>query len=234
MKKSDGPGETFFRRGFAREEVQARGDDRYCKNARGNGAPEFLLQVVVIKVRAEEGTEADDVRLPGNLSITNPARGKREHDGENDPANGNPGRVERFLKDPNHHAGCDPCVGRSRNLEVPIVLGTEALGKPIAADNDRQRAERAHQNGVPAVNTGRIGRESCVDGETRKKIRVPGKRVITNRARGFRQNHRKGDEREWLPKLRHLKPDKKRDESASCSREEATNGTLLGIVTQSC
>src|SRR5439155_671580 len=125
MKKSDGPGETFFRRGFAREEVQARGDDRYCKNARGNGAPEFLLQVVVIKVRAEEGTEADDVRLPG-------------------------------------------------------------------------------------------------------------KRVITNRARGFRQNHRKGDEREWLPKLRHLKPDKKRDESASCSREEATNGTLLGIVTQSC
>src|SRR5947199_6471802 len=91
MKKSDGPGETFFRRGFAREEVQARGDDRYCKNARGNGAPEFLLQVVVIKVRAEEGTEADDVRLPGNLSITNPARGKREHDGENDPANGNPG-----------------------------------------------------------------------------------------------------------------------------------------------
>src|SRR5438128_1567722 len=143
MKKSDGPGETFFRRGFAREEVQARGDDRYCKNARGNGAPEFLLQVVVIKVRADE-------------------------------------------------------------------------------------------NGVPAVNTGRIGRESCVDGETRKKIRVPGKRVITNRARGFRQNHRKGDEREWLPKLRHLKPDKKRDESASCSREEATNGTLLGIVTQSC
>ena len=93
MKKSDGAGKTLFRRGVAREEVQARGNDRYCKNAQGNGAPEFLLQVVVIKVRAEDGTEADDVRLPRELMVANPAGGKREHDRENDPADGNPWRM---------------------------------------------------------------------------------------------------------------------------------------------
>src|SRR5437764_384604 len=84
MKKSDGAGETLFRRGVAREEVQARGNDRYCKNTQGNGAPEFLLQVVVIKVHAEGGTEADDVRLPRELMVANPAGGKREHDRESD------------------------------------------------------------------------------------------------------------------------------------------------------
>src|SRR5437773_4094146 len=110
MKKSDGAGETLFRRGFAREEVQARGDDRYCKNAQGNGAPEFLLQVVVVKVRAEEGTKADDVRLPRELMVANPARGKREHDRENDPADGNPWRMQSFLEGPHHHPSGGPGV----------------------------------------------------------------------------------------------------------------------------
>src|SRR5437016_892112 len=105
MKKSDGAGETLSRRGFAREEVQARGDDRYCKNAQGNGAPEFLLHVVVVKIRAEKRTEANDVRLPRKLMVANPPRGKREHDREDNPSNSNPGCMQSFFEYPNHHAG---------------------------------------------------------------------------------------------------------------------------------
>src|SRR5690348_1419487 len=100
MKECDHARVALLRRGFAREQIQARGDDRYCKNAQGNGAPEFLLQVVVIKVRAEEGTEADDVRLPRELMVANPARGERKHDGENDPPNSNPWSMQSFLEDP--------------------------------------------------------------------------------------------------------------------------------------
>ena len=93
--------------------------------------------------------------------------------------------MERFLKDPNHHAGCDPGVGRTRNLEVPIILGAKTFGEAIAAYNDRQCAERSHWNHVPQMNTGRISGERREDGETGEKMRVPGKRVVTKRTCGL-------------------------------------------------
>src|SRR5690348_6680700 len=136
MKKSDGAGETLFRRGFAREDVQARGDDRYCKNAQGNGAPEFLLHVVVIKVRAEERTEADDVRLPRKLRVTNPAFEERKRDCENDPPNSNPWRMQSFLEDPHHHAGAGPGVCHLRCAEVPAIYNSDTLRQPIQAGDN--------------------------------------------------------------------------------------------------
>jgi hypothetical protein len=191
-----------------------------------------LFEVVIVRVRADEGAKTNNVCLPGELLVTNPARGEREHNRENDPADGNPGRAKRFLKDPDHHAGGGPSVGHTRKPEMAFVRGAEALGEPIAAHNNRQCAESAHRNGVPEVNAALIGRERREHGETGEKMRMPRKRVIAKRARGLRQNHRESDERERLPKLRRFEPDEKSDEAAARGGKETANGALFGIVTQ--
>ncbi len=144
-----------------------------------------MLEIVVVEERADESAETDDVRLPSELLVTNPARGEREHDGENYPADGNPGGAERLLKDPDHHAGAGPSVGHARKFEMAFVRSAEPLGEPIASNNDRQSAESAHGDGVPVVKTALISGQRREHGETGEKMRMPGKRVIAQRARGF-------------------------------------------------
>src|SRR6266850_8335130 len=63
-------------------------------------------------------------------------------------------------------------------------------------------------------------------------MRVPGKRMVTQRAPGLRQDYRESNEREGLPKLRRFVPNEQTQETAPCGGEEGTNGTLLRIVTQ--
>ena len=84
-----------------------------------------MFEVVVVKERAEQGAESDDVCLPGEMLVANPARGKREHDRENNPAHRDPRRAERFLKNPDHHGGSRPGVGHARQSKMPFVRGAE-------------------------------------------------------------------------------------------------------------
>src|SRR6202521_3983277 len=232
MKEGDGASVALLRRGSAREEVQARRDERNGEDAQGDGPPEFLLEAVIIEVRADESAKTDDVGVPGELLVTNPARGEREHDGENDPADGNPGRAERFLKDPHHHAGAGPGVGHARKPEMPFIRGAKTLGEPIAANNNRQCAKSAHGNGVPGVVAARIGRERSEHSETGEKMRMPGKCVVAHRARGFGQKHRERDKRKRPPKLWRFEPDEKSEETAARGGEETANGVLSVIITQ--
>ena len=232
MKEGDDAGIALLRRGFLREEVQARGNEGNGEDAQGNGAPELLLEFVVVEESADKSAETDDVGLPGKLLVTNPARGEREHDGENDPANGNPGRAKRLLKDPDHDAGAGPSVGHARKLEMPFIRCAQPLGEPIAANNDRQCAERAHRNGVPEADGAWISGERGEYGEAGEKMGVPGKGVITQRARGLGQSHRENHESEGLPKLRRFEPNEKSKETAARGGEETANGALPRIVAQ--
>src|SRR3981189_2906317 len=116
---------------------------------------------------------------------------------------------------------------------MSFVRDAKPLGEPIASDNDRQCAESAHWNGVPGVDAARISRERSKHGETGEYMRMPGKRVIAQRACGFRQNACECDESEGLPKFRRLEPDKKSRHTAAPSGEEAANRALAGIVAQS-
>src|SRR5256885_5049824 len=91
-----------------------------------------------------------------------------------------------------------------------------------------------HRNRVPLMCVVGIGRDRCKDREAGQNMGMPANRVMRQRACGFGKNDRKGDESKRLPKLGNLEPNKKGDESATRSREEAPNGTLLGIVTPGC
>ena len=82
---------------------------------------------------------------------------------------------------------------------MAFVRGAKPLGEPIAANDNRQCAESAHGHGVPGGHAARITRERREHGETGEKMRVPGKRVIAQRARHLGQNHRESDESEGLP-----------------------------------
>jgi len=104
---------------------------------------------------------------------------------------------------------------------MSFVSGSKPLGEPIASDNDRQRTESAHWNSVPDVDTARISRERSEQAKTGEKMRVPGKRVIAQCARGLGQEHRKSDECEGLPKLRRFEPEEKSKETAARSSKEA-------------
>src|ERR1700682_5485406 len=115
---------------------------------------------------------------------------------------------------------------------MSFVRGGEPLGEPIASDNDRQCAERAHWNGVPGVDAARISCERSEHGETGEKMRMPGKCVVEQRARGLGQEHRKSNESEGVPNLRRLEPDEKSKETAARGGEDAANRALPGIVTQ--
>ncbi len=162
MKEGGNTGEAFFRSSLARKEVQASGDERNGKDAQRDGAPEFLFEVVVVKVGAEQSAETDDVGLPGELLVTNPARGEREHDGENDPADGNPRRAEGFFENPDHQAGGHPGIGDASQAEMALVFRAHALGKPVSACNDGDCGESMHGNGVPG------SRRKLVCGKRRK------------------------------------------------------------------
>ena len=85
---------------------------------------------------------------------------------------------------------------------------------------------------MPGVHAARISRERRKHGETSEKMRVPGKRMIAQCARGLGQKHRKSDESEGLPKLRRFEPDEKSKETAARGGEETANGALPRIVTQ--
>jgi len=94
--------------------------------------PRIFAQVVVIEERAGKNAETDDVCLPSQLLVTNPARGERENDGENDPANGNPGRASA-------PEGPDimpvrPTCKYARKREMSFVSGSKRYGEPIASD----------------------------------------------------------------------------------------------------
>src|SRR6267378_3274147 len=125
MKESGGAGETFLRSGFARKEVQASSDERDRKDAQRDGAPEFLFEIVVVKIGAEQSADTDDVRLPGELLVTDPARGERERHSENNPADRDPGSAERFFENPDHQPGGDPGIGDPGQGKMTVVLRTQ-------------------------------------------------------------------------------------------------------------
>src|SRR5882762_154180 len=104
------------------------------------------------------------------------------------------------------------------------VTGVQTCALPIS--------KSAHRHGVPGVDAAGISRECREHGETGEKMRMPGKRVIAQRARRLGQNHRESDESEGLPKLRRFEPDEKNKETAARGGEEAANRALRGIVTQ--
>ena len=85
---------------------------------------------------------------------------------------------------------------------------------------------------MPGVHAARISRERRKHGETSEKMRVPGKRMIAQCARGLGQKHRKSDESEGLPKLRRFEPNEKSKETAARGGEEATNSALPRFITQ--
>ena len=65
-------------------------------------------------------------------------------------------------------------------------------------------------------------------------MRVTRKHVISQRARGLRQNHRESNECDRLPKLRRFKPDEQPKERGTRNGKQPANGALPGIIAQSC
>ena len=106
--------EAFRWRRLTREEIQTSSDQRNREHAQRDGAPEFLLEVEIVKEGSEQRACAHNIRLPGKLRITNPAICNCESDGENNPAHRDPGCVQRFLENPSHHACARPGVSNLR------------------------------------------------------------------------------------------------------------------------
>src|SRR5262249_53010639 len=122
-----------------------------------DGAQERLRKAVIVEKGAKHSTEADDIRLPGELRIVNPAMGDRESDREDDPSHGNPWGVKSFFENPGHYSCASRGVSDLSGAEVSRVDDTHARCEPVEAGYNGHRGERAPGNRVPSVPIAGIG-----------------------------------------------------------------------------
>src|SRR5271163_4772457 len=110
------------------ERVCAGDDDAHSEEPHRNVGPKRRVQIQVERVGANEGRERDNVGLPREMAVANPASGKRESNRERDPRNGNPRSAERLFKDPNHQARGNPGVSDARDFPMAYILDAQAFG----------------------------------------------------------------------------------------------------------
>jgi len=94
------------------------------EDAQGDGPRIFVVEVVVVEVRADESAKTDDVRLQASC-CTNPAVESAEHDGKNDPADAS-GRAEGLLKDQTIMPAAAQCSPR-RKRQMALVRDPSRL-----------------------------------------------------------------------------------------------------------